>query len=173
MRKNLVLTGMMGVGKSTIGRTLAKKLSYKYIDVDEVIEKTERSSINEIFKNKSELYFRVIENKITLRELKKRNCVISLGGGSFLDKKVRNAVKNQAISFWLDIETNTLIKRLKKSKKRPLLYNKNLIETINKIYFERKKTYGKADFKIKCDNLNSEKISDKILKIYEDSKNKI
>ena len=76
MIKNLVLTGMMGVGKSTIGRTLAKKLSYKYIDIDEVIEKTERSSINEIFKNKSEIYFRVIENKITLRELKKRNCVI-------------------------------------------------------------------------------------------------
>ena len=66
---------MMGVGKSTIGRTLAKKLSYKYIDVDEVIEKTERSSINEIFKNKSEGYFRKIENEITLLNLKKNRSV--------------------------------------------------------------------------------------------------
>ena len=83
MVKNLTLTGMMGVGKSTIGKNLAKKLSYNFIDVDKIIEAKEGLSINLIFKNKSESYFRKIENDITLSELKKNNSVISLGGGAF------------------------------------------------------------------------------------------
>ena len=77
MGKNLTLTGMMGVGKSTIGKILAKKLDYNFIDVDKIIESTEGNSINLIFKNKGESYFRKIENDITLSELKKMNSVIS------------------------------------------------------------------------------------------------
>ena len=83
--KNLILTGMMGVGKSTVGKILAKKLSYNFTDIDKLIEAKEGSSINSIFKNKSESYFRKIENDITLGELKKDNSVISLGGGAFLN----------------------------------------------------------------------------------------
>ena len=78
MGKNLTLTGMMGVGKSTIGKILAKKLNYNFIDVDKIIEAKEGISINLIFKNKSENYFRKIETEITLSELKKNNSVISL-----------------------------------------------------------------------------------------------
>ena len=88
MGKNLTLTGMMGVGKSTIGKNLAKKLSYNFVDIDKIIEAKEGTSINLIFKNKSESYFRKIENDITLAELKKRNSVISLGGGAFLNKSI-------------------------------------------------------------------------------------
>ena len=79
MGKNLTLTGMMGVGKSTIGKILAKQLNYKFVDVDKLIENKEGSTINYIFKNKSESYFRKIENDITLVELKKYNSVISMG----------------------------------------------------------------------------------------------
>ena len=169
MSKNLVLTGMMGAGKSTIGKSLAKKLSYTFIDIDKKIEKKEGCKINLIFKKKSENYFRRIENNITLDELKKQKSVISLGGGAFLNTSIRRKVKSSSISFWLDVELNELVKRLSKSKKRPLLVKNNLKETIKKIYLERKKTYNEADFRIKCSFLKPDKIVRKILELYEKS----
>jgi len=171
--KNLTLTGMMGVGKSTIGKNLAKKLNYNFIDVDKIIEAKEGRSINSIFKNESESYFRKIENDITLAELKKRNSVISLGGGAFLNKSIRRSAKNFSISFWLDVPTYELTKRLRKSRQRPLLFKKNIDETVKKIYFDRKKIYNKADYRIKCNSLKLEEIVNKIIGIYEKSGNKI
>ena len=169
MKKNLVLTGMMGVGKSTVGKSLAKKLSFKFIDIDKVIELKEGCSINLIFKKKSESYFRKLENDTSLEKLQENNVVISLGGGAFHNRSIRRAVKNSAVSFWLDTDVNELIKRLKKTKKRPLLYKKNLNVMVNKIYLERKKTYNEADYRIKCNFLRADVIVDKILKIYEKS----
>ena len=162
---------MMGVGKSTIGKSLAKKLAYDFIDIDRIIEKKEGCSINSIFKAKSEIFFRKLESKITLEELKKKDSVISLGGGAFLDRNIRHSVKNSSVSFWIDVSSNILIKRLKKTKKRPLLFNKNLDKTVKKLYFERKKTYGEADFKVRCNFLKKDEIVDKILKLYENSRN--
>ena len=167
MRKNLTLTGMMGVGKSTIGKNLAKKLKYNFIDVDKIIEAKEGLSINLIFKNKSESYFRKIENDITLSELKKDNSVISLGGGAFLNKTIRRNAKKFSTSFWLDVPVYELIKRLKKSSQRPLSFKKNIDETVKKIYFDRKKIYNEADFRIKCNSLKSREIVNKILELYE------
>ena len=169
LKKNLVLTGMMGVGKSTIGKNLANKLSYTYVDIDRIIEEKEGSTINIIFKSKGENYFRMLENKTTITELKKGSSVISLGGGAFLNKNIRRAVKKSSISFWLDINLNILINRLKRSKKRPLLFKKNIGEAIGKIYFERKKIYSEADFKVRCDKLKISTIVGKILKIYENA----
>ena len=161
----------MGVGKSTIGKYLAKKLKYNFIDVDKIIEAREGSPIHLIFKNKSESYFRKVENEITLLELKKEMSVISLGGGAFLDKTIRKNVKKFSTSFWLDVPVNELIKRLSKSNHRPLLFKKNITETVKKIYFDRKKIYNEADYRVKCNFLNSEQIADKILEIYEKPKN--
>ena len=158
---------MMGVGKSTIGKNLAKKLKYNFIDVDKIIEAKEGLSINLIFKNKSESYFRKIENDITLSELKKDNSVISLGGGAFLNKTIRRNTKKFSTSFWLDVPVYELIKRLKKSSQRPLSFKKNIDETVKKIYFDRKKIYNEADFRIKCNSLKSREIVNKILELYE------
>ena len=171
MAKNLTLTGMMGVGKSTIGKNLAKKLKYNFVDVDKLIEAKEGSSINFIFKNKNEVYFRKVENEITLAELKKNDSVISLGGGAFLNNEIRKNTKKLSVSFWLDVPINELIKRLKKNKKRPLLFKKNIEETVKKIYFVRKKIYNEADFRIKCNSLKSDEIVEKILNLYEKSGN--
>ena len=112
MNKSLVLTGMMGVGKSTVGKSLANKLNYTFVDIDKLIEAKEGSSINLIFQNKSESYFRKLENEISLKELKRNRCVISLGGGAFLNNSIRQKVKKSAISFWLDVNLGELIKRL-------------------------------------------------------------
>ena len=173
MKKNLVLTGMMGVGKSTIGKSLANKLSFNFIDIDKIIEKKEGCTIDIIFKNKSENYFRSLENKITLKELKKERAVISLGGGAFLNNAIRRATKSSSVSFWLDVSHDILVKRLKKNKKRPLLLKKNLNETIKKIYLERKKTYNEANFKIRCESLKPDLIVNKILDLYENSRDKV
>ena len=171
LKKNLVLTGMMGVGKSTVGKSLANKLSFKFKDIDKIIEIKEGCAIDIIFKNKGENYFRSLEKKITLNELKKENTVISLGGGAFLNNSIRRTVKHSSVSFWLDVKTDILINRLKKNKKRPLLFKKNLLETVKKIYLERKKIYSQSDFKIKCDFLKTDKIVEKILKVYEKTNN--
>ena len=173
MRKNLTLTGMMGVGKSTIGKNLAKKLKYNFVDIDKLIEIKEGESISLIFKNKSENYFRKIENDITLQELKKKKLVISLGGGAFLNNSIRTSAKQLSTSFWLDVDLDELIQRLKKTRKRPLLYKQNLSETVKKIYLERKKTYNQADFRIECSSLKFNEIVKKIIDIYEKSGNKI
>ena len=162
---------MMGVGKSTIGKNLAKKLNYNFIDVDKIIEAKEGQSINSIFKNKSESYFRKIENDVTLSELRKTNSVISLGGGAFLNKTIRKTAKKFSVSFWLDVPTFELTKRLRKGKQRPLLLKRNIAETIKKIYFDRKKIYNEADYRIKCNSLKAREIVDKILNIYEKSDN--
>ena len=173
MAKNLTLTGMMGVGKSTIGKNLAKKLNYNFIDIDTVIEKKEGSPISLIFKNKSENYFRKIENDVTLSELKKKDSVISLGGGAFLNNSIRKATKQFSISFWLDVPIDELIRRLKKSTQRPLLYKKNINESVKKIYYERKKVYDEADYRIKCHTLKQAEIVKIILNLYEKSGSKI
>ena len=171
LNKNLTLTGMMGAGKSTIGKKLAKKLKYDFFDVDDLREIEEGTSINLIFKNKSESYFRKLENEITLDVLKKKNSVISLGGGAFLNKLIRASAKDKSVSFWLDVEITQLIKRLNRAKRRPLLYKKNISATVKKIYFDREKIYSKADYRIKCNSLKTSEIVNKILKLYENSGN--
>ena len=169
--KNLVLTGLMGVGKSTIGKILSKKLKYNFIDIDELIEIEEGLSISSIFKIKGEVYFRKVEHDITISKLKKDNSVISLGGGAFLNNTVRKNAKKFSICFWLDIPVEELIKRLKKNRKRPLLLKKDTGEVVKKIYFERKKFYNEANYKINCKSLKSEDIANKILNLYEKSRN--
>ena len=163
----------MGVGKSTIGKILAKQLNYKFVDIDKLIENKEGSTINFIFKNKSESYFRKIESDITLAELKKYNSVISMGGGAFLNNSIRKSAKKLSTSFWLDVPIDALIKRLKKNNKRPLLLEKNINDEVKKIYFNRKKIYNEADYRIKCDSLRSEEIAKKILNLYEKTGNQI
>ena len=171
MEKNLTLTGMMGVGKTTIGKRLAKKLKYNFIDIDKIIEKKEGRSINSIFKNHGEDYFRKIEKDVTLAQLQKINSVISLGGGAFLNNSIRKYTKQYSISFWLDVPLEKPAIRLKRSKKRPLLNKENTTESLKKIYFVRKKFYNKADYKINCKRLTLKKILQRILNLYELSRN--
>ena len=162
---------MMGVGKSTVGKMLAKKLKLKFVDIDRKIEKKEKAKIKDIFDNKGEDYFRAIEKIVTLQELKKKDLLISLGGGAFVNKLIRKEVKKSSISFWLDLDINTLLARLKNTSKRPLLNHDNLEQTINKIYSERKKIYNESTYRIKCNAISLDEITNQILKLYENARN--
>ena len=166
LKKNLVFLGMMGSGKSSIGYLISKKLNLKFIDVDNVIEKETGMKIKNIFKEKGENYFRNLEEKVTLKILKSNNNVISLGGGGFINEKIRKEVLNNNFSFWLNSEVKILLKRIKNSKKRPLAFNATDDEIINLIK-KRSKIYSKAKFKINCNYLKKNEIIKKILKIYE------
>ena len=167
MNKSLVLTGMMGVGKSTIGRLIAKRLKIKFIDVDKVIEKKEKKTIKRIFEDNGEKYFRKLEEKTTLKILKNNRSVIALGGGAFINKEIRQKVLSSCVSVWLKVDLDKLIKRYNKNDRRPLLNKKKLNTDVKRIYQSRKKIYSLANFKINCDNIDKIKIVQKILNFYE------
>ena len=164
--KNLVLLGMMGSGKSTIGYLLSKNLNIKFNDVDKIIEREEGCKISKIFEKKGEIYFRKIEERISLKLLRSNKKIISLGGGGFINDNVRNEVLSNHISFWLDWNNSTLINRIKSSKKRPIAFN-STENQIKKLIYERSKMYSMANFKINCEKFSKNEIVKKILDIYE------
>ena len=164
--KNLVFLGMMGSGKSSIGNLVSKKLGLPFVDIDNLIVKNTRMSVSEIFETKGENYFRNLEEKITLKCLKKNKIVISLGGGGFINSKIRKEILNNHFSFWLNWDDSILIRRIKGSKKRPLVF-KSTDQEIRVIIKDRSKIYSNAQFKINCNKLTKTEIVKKIIKIYE------
>ena len=164
-KKNLFLIGMMGSGKSTIGSLISKKLNIKFIDIDNVLENDSKMKIAEIFEKNGENFFRNLEEKITLKSLNSTNSVISLGGGGFINEKIRKEVLKNNFSFWLNCDTQTLLNRIKKNPKRPIAFNLSDSE-LTKLITKRTKIYSKAQFKINCHKLSKTEIVKKILKIY-------
>ena len=164
--KNLVFLGMMGSGKSSIGNLVSKKLDLPFIDIDSLIVKNTGMSISEIFKKKGEDYFRNLEEKITLKSLKKIKNIVSLGGGGFINNKIRSEILANHFSFWLNWEESILIKRIKDSEKRPIAFKSTNLE-ISAIIKKRSKIYTNAQFKVDCNKLTKTKIVQKVIKIYE------
>ena len=156
----------MGSGKSTIGFLLSKKINCSFLDVDKFIEKETNLKIHDIFQKKGENYFRDIEEKITLKLIKSKGKVISLGGGGFLNKNIRKEILKNHISFWLNWKSSTLINRILKSKKRPIAFNSNEND-LKKLISERAGIYAEAKFKINCETLTKNMIVKNIIKLYE------
>ena len=157
---------MMGSGKTSIGSIVSRRLNLNFFDTDQVIENNEDMKIAKIFQSKGERFFRDIEKKITLDILRNKKGVIALGGGAFMNKVVKKEVLENHLSFWLNWDNDTLINRIKNSKKRPLAINSSrnkLIEIIKK----RSLIYSKALYKIDCENLTKQEIAKKIIRIYE------
>ena len=166
LNKHIVLLGMMGSGKSTIGYLLSKYLKLKFVDIDYVIEKETGLTINNIFQRKGEDYFRNLEEKITLKMLKNSKKIIALGGGGFLNKNIRKEIINNHFSVWLDWKHSTIIKRILKSKKRPIAFNSTESD-LKKLITERSDIYSKANFKINCETLTKNMIVKQIVDLYE------
>jgi shikimate kinase len=168
LNKNLVLIGMMGSGKSSIGKILSKKLEFEFIDTDNKIEEIEKKTISEIFKKNGEKHFRNIEEVISLKSLQLNNKVIALGGGGYINPIIRNYILKNCFSVWLDWKNETLINRIKNSKKRPLAMKLDNLE-LQKLIVKRSTIYNLSEYKINCDKLDKKQIVEKIIKLYENS----
>ena len=152
-KRNICIIGLMGSGKSIIGKDLSTYLNLKFYDTDNEIELKIKKSISAIFEEEGESYFRNIEEQICIELLKKENCVISLGGGSITNKKIRESIKQNSYSIYLQVKLENLANRLRSSKKRPLL-NQNLKnkEILENLYNNRRKFYEQADCVIDNNN---------------------
>ena len=146
---NISLCGMMGSGKSAIGKILANKLDYNFIDVDKMIEIDARKTIKKIFEEDGEEYFRYLEEKITINILEHKETIVSLGGGAIINKKIRSIIKKNSYNIYLNVNVDILTKRLQNSKTRPLIYKKNLKKELVNLISTREKFYHKADLIVK------------------------
>ena len=168
-KENIVFLGMMGSGKTSIGLLISKKLNLQFYDIDQIIEKELEMSISDIFEKKGEKFFRDIEEKTTLKILKKKWIVISLGGGAFINKKIREEILKNHLSFWLNWNSKTLIQRIKKNLKRPIALKSSTSELIDLIK-KRSVVYSKSKYKINCEQLSKNEIVNKIINFYENEK---
>ena len=168
-KENIVFLGMMGSGKTSIGLSISKKLNLQFYDIDQIIEKELEMSISDIFEKKGEKFFRDFEEKTTLKVLKKEKGVISLGGGAFINKKIREEILTNHLSFWLNWSSKTLINRIQKNTKRPIAIKSSVSELINLIK-RRSIIYSRSKYKINCEQLSKYEIVNKIINIYENKK---
>ena len=146
---NISLCGMMGSGKSAIGKILANKLDYNFIDVDKIIEIDAGKTIKKIFEEDGEQYFRDLEEKITINILELKETIVSLGGGAIINKNIRGSIKKNSYNIYLNVNIDILTKRLQNSKTRPLIYKKNLKKELINLIGNREKFYRKADLVVK------------------------
>ena len=160
---HVVLVGMMASGKSSIGKVLSKTMNIPFLDVDKEIELHEKRSVKSIFENSGERYFRKLESKIIIENLKeKKSTVIALGGGAFLNAAVRKNVNEKSISVWLDVNIESIIKRVKKNQNRPL-FEKKSDEEIMKLYEKRLKYYEMSKIHIDCNKKTKTECAEEII----------
>ena len=141
----IVLVGLMGAGKTTLGRRIAPELGLPFIDSDSEVEKVAGCTIGEIFKNSGEKIFRDVERRVMLRLLSQSPAVIGSGGGSFMDVNTRNLIRKKGTSIWLRADLELLYRRARRRTHRPLLNNDDPRKTLMRLMEERYAVYQKAD----------------------------
>jgi shikimate kinase len=149
--KPLVLVGMMGAGKTAIGRRVAERLDCPFLDADDEIETAAGCSINDIFAMHGEAAFRNGERRVIKRLLDCNTTVLATGGGAFMDAGIRQAVRDKGISIWLRADIETLWQRVNRRDHRPLLETKNPRETLERLIQDRYPTYAEADITVDSD----------------------
>ena len=148
LSQSIVLVGLMGCGKSSIGKRLAKRLDVKFIDTDNAIEAAAGCTITQIFKSKGEAYFRKIELKTISALLDEAPCIIATGGGAYIQDAIRSRIKEKALAVWLSTEFDVLLDRVSRKKTRPLLEQGDKAEILRKLMNERTPIYEQADITV-------------------------
>jgi shikimate kinase len=159
----IVLVGLMGAGKSTVGRRLARRLGRPFIDSDEEIEKAADRSISEIFNSFGEASFRDGERRVIARLLDGEPKVIATGGGAFMDGQTRALILERCIAVWLDADIMTLAERVKRRDHRPLLHGKDPEAVLEKLDEARRPFYAEAHIHIRSESVPHERAVDMIV----------
>lgn len=164
LKKTVVLVGMMGAGKSAVGRALADRLHVPFMDSDEEIERAAAMSIPEIFERDGEAFFRARESEVIARLVQTDGAILSTGGGAFLQERNREVITASGVSLWLDAELQTLWNRVRHKTTRPLLRTKNPRKTLEEIYNARVPVYEKADLRVPSEPRQSiDRMVDKVI----------
>ena len=163
MKRNIIITGFMGTGKSVVAKELARKLKMIFIDMDQIIEERQGTSIADIFTRYGEKYFRAQENKLIKELSQKENMVIATGGGTLLSSDNARILSQRGQIICLYADSQTIYNRVVRKNNRPLLKGKNVLSEINRLLEERKKIYDNIKWKIDTTNLNIQEVTDKII----------
>lgn len=159
----VVLVGMMGAGKSTIGRRMAARMRLPFTDADTEIETAHRMSIPDIFATYGEAYFRDGEARVIARLLDNGPMVIATGGGAFMREETRSRIRDKGLALWLKADTDVIMKRVRRRSDRPLLQNADPEGTVTRLLGEREPFYQQADITIWSRDVPHEKIVDECL----------
>jgi shikimate kinase len=161
--RSLVLVGMMGAGKSTIGRRLAARLAMRFVDADAEIELAAGMSISEIFETHGEPYFRDGEARVIARLLGNGSMVLATGGGAVLREETRARIRERAISIWLKVDAEVILRRVRRRFDRPLLQTADPAATIGRLIAEREPVYELADITVASRDVPYERIVDECI----------
>lgn len=168
-RKTIVLVGMMGAGKTTTGFGLAQRLGIKFVDSDREIEKLENKTATQIFEEKGEEYFKTVERKVISKILNSpQSQVLSIGGNAFDDDVIRHKIKEKAVSIFLEVDLDVLLKRVERRNNRPVLENGDKVKIMTDIYNQKMEVYSKADISVNTTFLNKETTINVIIKLLMD-----
>jgi len=162
-KRCVVLIGMMGAGKSTIGRRMAARLRLPFLDADTEIETAAGMSIPDIFEAHGEPHFRDGEARVIARLLDGGPAVIATGGGAFMREETRNRVRDKAVSIWLKADADVIMKRVRRRSDRPLLQNADPEGTVSRLLGEREPVYGTADLTILSRDVPHDRIVDECI----------
>lgn len=163
--RSLVLVGLMGAGKSTVGRRLAQRMGRTFVDADDEIEAAAGLTIPEIFDKYGEDHFRDGERRVLARLMAGRNMIIATGGGAFMNAETRELIRSNGRSIWLRADLDTLVRRCSKRTDRPLLAGSNPAETLSRLMDERYPVYAQADMTVESGGEAHEQVVDRILNV--------
>ena len=162
-RKNIALTGFMAVGKSAVGRALARKLKLRFVDLDKIVERAEGMKVREIFSRKGEAYFRQREKELLAGVLSQEGQVIATGGGVVMDEENLRLLKQRSLLVCLTASLNVIVKRAGNGTKRPLLEGNDRSERLGDLLKQRAGNYSQAHAFVDTSDLTIEQVADKIV----------
>nr|WP_316656541.1 shikimate kinase [uncultured Gellertiella sp.] len=162
-KRNLILVGLMGAGKSSVGRILATQLSIPFIDTDAEIERVSRMTIAELFAAYGEQEFRALESRVIKRILRTGPRVVSTGGGAFINDRTRRFIKRGGLSLWLKADLDVLWERVNKRDTRPLLKTENPKKTLEDLMNARYPVYAEADMTVMSRDVRKERMATEVL----------